>query len=119
MGGNSLGRSSRESWSGQIVQVTCKTLDGYIRSCALDHIVILKMDVEGAEVDALTGAKELLGSERKPICLLEFNDPALKNLGHSSAELAHLLEAYGYELFRVTDVGLLRLGPDTTPKWSL
>jgi len=37
---------------------------------------------------------------------MEFNSGALKKIGHTCKELADLAVGYGYDLFRVTDLGL-------------
>lgn len=108
MGGNSFrSSSSPESWPGRVCEVKCYTLDSYVRKRSVRHIDVIKIDVEGAEVEVLKGAETILRAENKPAILFESNGPALKRLGHSPAELTQLLIDWGYEVFQVTEDGRL------------
>jgi len=109
MGGNSLW-SEPGDWPGRVFNVKCDTVDSYVRQQAISKISLLKIDVEGGEVDLLLGANTALGLDDKPTILLEFNGPALVRSGHSCAELAKTLRRYGYQLFQITDRDLIRLG---------
>lgn len=53
---------------GEVIEVHCTTLDEYVQSHRRPTVV--KMDIEGAEVDALRGAAGLLGSGDAPIMLV-------------------------------------------------
>jgi FkbM family methyltransferase len=52
--------------------VRLETLDGYCEANAITHIDLLKLDVEGHELDILEGANELLNREAIKRILLEF-----------------------------------------------
>ena len=58
--------------------------------------VAIKMDVEGAEFDALTGAKGLLENPDLKALILELNDNVLAS-GHAPAEIYDLLAGHGFE----------------------
>lgn len=45
------------------VEVSTTTLDSYARDHGIDHIDLLKLDIEGAELLALRGAHDLLASQ--------------------------------------------------------
>ncbi|WP_163616436.1 FkbM family methyltransferase, partial [Klebsiella pneumoniae] len=66
--------------------VTVETLDDVIDRCALPRIDFVKIDVEGAEVGVLKGARKVLMSSR-PLLLLEANEPALRAQDTSVDEL--------------------------------
>ncbi len=57
---------------------------------------LVKLDLEGAELDALRGAEALLAADRLPVLLLEAYDHQLLRLGGSRVEVLELLEAHGY-----------------------
>jgi len=56
MGGNSLW-SEPGGWSGPSFNVQCDTFDSYVRQHAISKIDLIKVDVEGGEVDLLMGRK--------------------------------------------------------------
>ncbi len=64
----------------------------------LDDVGIIKLDIEGAELSVLKGAKRTLESFR-PLLLLELSDTALRRQGGSAAEVVALLTSLGYEIF--------------------
>jgi FkbM family methyltransferase len=59
---------------------------------------LIKIDVEGAEVDVLLGARAILKSE-KPLVLVEVHSEELES------RCARLLEEFGYECSRRIDLG--------------
>lgn len=61
-----LGAARRDEES---IQVPLSTLDGCVEKYG--RPTVIKMDIEGAEVKALEGAKELLQGARKPVWLIE------------------------------------------------
>ncbi len=71
------------------------TLDGFCRSRGLAPEVI-KMDIEGAELDALKGAAETLRRHR-PLVFLSVHPRHLERLGRSCDELARLIAELGYD----------------------
>jgi FkbM family methyltransferase len=81
---------------GTPTSVATVTLDDYVTSHGLGGVDVLKMDVEGAEVMALRGARRLLEGPGAPVLLVEFNEAALRRAGAGVAELRGLLEGHGY-----------------------
>jgi FkbM family methyltransferase len=57
---------------------------------------IIKMDIEGFELDALKNAHEIL--LRKPALDISLHDPFLKERGQSADEVLELLRNYGYKI---------------------
>ena len=78
----------RERGEEQGLCVRCCTLDELARSVAPPHLI--KVDVEGAEVDVLRGGLGLLSSAR-PRLIIEFSDDTLL------AEARSLLPSYTFE----------------------
>ena len=62
-----------------------------VRTCRLDAVVdaadIVKLDVEGAELRAISGATSLLRSERPPALIVEINQAACRAAGHRPGDL--------------------------------
>ena len=70
-------------------------LDDAVLAEGLSRVDLLKVDVEGAELALLRGAKEVLRRHR-PLLLLEVNEGSLSRQGSSSAEVLALLDEAGY-----------------------
>lgn len=95
--------------------VPVQTLDAIVGDRVVDG---LKIDVEGAELLVLRGARRLLSSQRARLIQLEWNRASLDLLGEERASTAAFLRSYGYELCRpdargeLTPLGDLGFGPD-------
>jgi FkbM family methyltransferase len=95
------------------VQVRMTTLDRYLQRARMDRVDFIKLDVEGAELEVLKGAGQLLSSF-KPIILCELADVRTEPWGYRSIDIFEFLEAHGYCLFSVTPSGKLRSCPKKT-----
>jgi FkbM family methyltransferase len=89
------------------MQVPTVTLDEYCAHSGVERIDLLKLDVEGAEVDVLRGAEELLGDGRIGTILFEVSLPQSAALRHAPGDVFELLAAVGYESFDIADDGAL------------
>ncbi|MCK9401163.1 MAG: FkbM family methyltransferase [Bacteroidales bacterium] len=78
------------------VQVQAITLDDFVLRENIKKIRLLKLDIEGAETDALIGASNLLKSGLVDFILVEVDPYRLKAFGHTGQELASLIEKNGY-----------------------
>lgn len=72
------------NFSGKIEKVACITLDEFAKKEGIGKVDVIKIDVEGAELHVLKGARKLL-EENKPRILLEMRR-------NSSAILKYLIE---------------------------
>jgi hypothetical protein len=70
----------------------------------MPHVDLVKLDLEGAELRALRGARRLL-AERRPALLIELEPGHLERQGGSVAELESLLEGAGYVAFEIVPDG--------------
>jgi FkbM family methyltransferase len=106
-----LGRSDYRA-----VRVPTKTLDELV-SGASRQPTIIKLDVEGAELDVLGGAEQLLRSDRPPIWTLEVNYETSVEFGYRPADLlGHLQDRAAHRVYRVLDDGLYEeTRPDEAP----
>lgn len=58
-------------------------------------VSFVKIDVEGAELEVLAGARRLLARDR-PLVAVEFGYPAYSVYGHSAGDLYHFARGQGY-----------------------
>lgn len=75
----------------------------------------MKLDIEGAELGALRGARSLLeGPDGVPFVIAEVNASALAALGGSDTELRAFMDALGYDtwMMQLAEPQLMRLEPD-------
>lgn len=71
------------------ISVATITLDDYVQQSELDRLDFIKIDVEGAELAALTGASDTLRSLR-PTLIIEVNDEGTRTA------VSAFLETHGY-----------------------
>jgi len=64
-----------------------------------DPIHLLKIDVEGSELEVLRGARDLLISQRIRRILIEFWPPHLKRHGENPMDLPWFLRSHGYDIY--------------------
>ena len=98
--------SSKES-----VQV--KSFDNFTQEYSIntDNISLVKLDVEGFEINVLNGAPKLLSKENAPVFMVEFTDNNSISAGHCCHELYKLLLQYGYSWYTY-DVTRKKLNPE-------
>jgi FkbM family methyltransferase len=92
--------------------VPAVSVDDYCAERCIERIDLLKIDVEGAELDVLRGAQRMLGDGRVPCVLFEISEVMLQGMGHSGADVFALLREYGYALHAFADDGALVPAPD-------
>lgn len=85
--------------------VPITTLDAFVTERGIDEIDVLKIDVEGADMDVLRGAAELLGGGRIKAIFVE-----ILLSPRQRAEMNELLTGHGYSV-----AYLVRNTPDLSP----
>jgi hypothetical protein len=61
---------------------------------------LIKIDVEGAEINVLRGAKSVL-SEYHPEIIISVHPKHLEILGHSVDELTKEIRGFGYQIYNI------------------
>lgn len=92
--------------AGPEVVVKLRSLDSLWRELKWPHVDLIKLDIEGGELFALRGARELLTSLR-PTILIEINSTRYAAAGYSVTDVNDLLKELGYEAFVITKSGQL------------
>jgi len=96
---SSLSRQGREDATGQ--EVTVMTLDDAIGSGVVPNPDIIKIDVEGYELQVLHGAIELLKNST-PIWLFEMNEETSAAFHYSPVDLLHHICSHApYKFIRI------------------
>jgi FkbM family methyltransferase len=76
-------------------KITTVTLDSWRRQQVLAGPDFIKLDVEGAELAALTGAQEALG-DNAPLLLVEMKEAIFQSLGTDRSAIQEFLNRWGY-----------------------
>jgi FkbM family methyltransferase len=88
-------------------RVSLDTLDNYCQQKKIDFIDLLKLDVEGSELNILKGSNLTLMNGRIKIISFEFGECYIGSRTYFK-DVYHFLKTYGMkELFRITPSGYL------------
>ncbi len=88
-----------------VAEVSLTTLDLFCAEHCIAHIHLLKMDVEGHELDVLTGASQLLASGAVDAIQFEFGGANIDSRTYVR-DFRDRLEPLGYRLHRILRDGL-------------
>ncbi|MBI2258841.1 MAG: FkbM family methyltransferase [Flavobacteriia bacterium] len=94
LGGNSIDNSATENFS----WVEIKRLDAFVESNDIKSLDLIKIDVEGFELNVLKGAEKII-KEHLPTMFIEVDDNNLKNHDSSAKELIIFLEKFYTNIF--------------------
>lgn len=97
---------SRRQYSGVSLRVPTTSLDRYVYSRHLSSVDLIKIDVEGAELDVIRGAESVIRGNDQVALIVEFCEAVAVRFGRTTAELADYLRRLDFELFRIGDEGL-------------
>ena len=90
----------------KIIQVPIINLDSYVHRNNIQHLDLMKIDVEGGELDVLKGGLMVLRKLR-PIVMCEIADIRTQQWGYNASEIYKFLEKYGYLWFEIAFDGKL------------
>ena len=89
------------------IEVEAITLDEFASAMSIQgRVDLIKIDIEGGELFALQGMKELLAGEHKPALILEMNDEMMHLAGYTSKDIQNYLANFYYQAFEITKSGL-------------
>jgi FkbM family methyltransferase len=94
----------------EVVDVDVITLDSYLAEEAVDHVDVVKMDIEGAELLFLRGAERLFAQDVPPVFLVEMALATTTGFGYLPDDLIRFLsDRADYDVYAVDDLsGRLR-----------
>lgn len=87
-----------------IAQVRTVQLDDYVLQAGLPRVDVLKIDVEGAELSVLEGARRILADDG-PIVLAEIEERRTRQWGYAAEDIIEFMRGQQYEWYAVTERG--------------
>jgi FkbM family methyltransferase len=104
-------RSEADGMKEGTAEVTAMALDDAIRAQSWEHVDLIKLDIEGSELEALAGLKRTLDRDEAPLLLVEANGHMLHQFGREPGDLIAALQRYGYACHRIDPGSDRRLVP--------
>ncbi|MCH7964454.1 MAG: FkbM family methyltransferase, partial [Bacteroidetes bacterium] len=87
------------------IEVEAVTIDEFCEEKGIDKIDYLKLDVEGAEIYALRGMKNMLQKKAIKFIQFEISKKMLEGLNAKASNIFELLNKYGYDCKEIADDG--------------
>jgi FkbM family methyltransferase len=105
-GGNSLRPPVTPSATSKI-PVHVRRLDDWATESQIDQADLIKLDVEGGELEFLQGAERFLTGSRRPVILAEVQDIRTQPWGYRAKEIIRHLHERNFAWFRISSDGRL------------
>lgn len=99
--GRPLGRLATAVVHKSDVQVSARstTLDAYAQSAGIEHVRLVKLDVEGSEVAAIEGMRRLLSARHIDYLICELNTYLFDASGIRRSAMRDILGEFGYAAY--------------------
>ena len=110
---NSLQRPNERAWGfadEKSVDVETITLDQFCLENDIKQIDILKLDVQGSELDVLMGSKTILEKGNVSLVYVEWQVVPLYENHHKYYKIAEFLAGFEYEFFNLYNINEARSG---------
>jgi FkbM family methyltransferase len=88
------------------IPVNVSSLDDYVHGQKIERLDIVKLDVEGGEIEVIRGASKVL-SEFRPILICEVLDATTQVWGYNARKIIRALREYDYDWFDFNSDGTL------------
>ncbi len=86
-------------WHAGAFDVPLRTVDDIVAELAVRVPALVKLDVEGSELAAISGMRDVLQREPRPLVLYESNTHTLRMFGVTSNELVRPFEDLGFGVY--------------------
>ena len=100
------GQVSRSGWGIGVVEVPARTVPEVLSDLGVEHVDVVKMDVEGSEIAVVDGMAPLLTARDAPTIVYESNAHTLRMFDATPEQLSRAIAAYGYHNYLLGDPDL-------------
>lgn len=80
--------------------VQCDTIAHILKNRGFSDAQIIKVDIEGAELSAMTGFEDIISGGRTPDIIMESNEPACERNDYTCQDLWSRMFVLGYDVFQ-------------------
>jgi len=87
------------------ISVKATTLDNFIKKHSLEHVDIIKIDIEGGEPLAFIGMQKLFTNSHSLSIVMEFSPTSLKSANINPAEFLQGIKKNGFNIFQILKNG--------------
>ena len=95
-----------------VIEVSATTLDVFLDTVSRPRVGLVKVDVEGGEMDVLDGMGRLLQESPSLKLIMEYSPTLLRGAAANPLQLLDRLRAYGFQIYRITE----KKGPVALPE---
>jgi FkbM family methyltransferase len=96
----------RENSLGMTNVIPITTLDAFISSNCVDQVDLVKLDIEGSELNALKGGINML-RKFAPALIIEVGEVTCQTAGYEMLDLISFVREFGYSLYKIGRRGRL------------
>lgn len=93
----------------KVVTVQQVTLNHYVEQRGIETVRTIKLDIEGAEPEAISGMRSLIDRFDAPDILCELNPWLLQKRNLDTTAITLPLARHGYQLFAITKSGFIEI----------
>src|SRR5204862_8218358 len=86
--------------------IKLQSLDKIIEQYQIDRVDFIKIDIEGGELKALLGSRNVI-SKYRPVFMVEINQETYKAAGYSIHDVDSFFKDFNYEAFMIGKRGQL------------
>lgn len=97
-----LGSSETGNGGRQHIEVATTTVDRFCAERGIKNVDLMRMDVEGHEVEIIAGAERILTQSDNPIVFLEIHTSLIRKRGLDPLDLLRQMERVGLNIFAFT-----------------
>lgn len=82
-----------------VIEIRTNTIDNYLAENNIQHVDLIKIDVEGWELNVLKGAANLISRADSPVLMVEFTETNAFAAGYYCGELFDYVKSFGYDWY--------------------
>lgn len=91
----------------ETITVPSSDMDSLLDKRQIQKVDVIKMDIEGGELNALKGMQKILNSNQSLSLVIEFNPGCLKQAGTSTREFIAYLSDLGFYIYAIHQAALI------------